>query len=144
MHLGRVSPQAVVYGEVMAQVPGSKKFEGLMPESMWTEYESWAEDRDITNRQLLKALFRLFLSAPDWLKVLALYGKVDRIQIEEGFRQLLLEHGTAVSPSETEDRIARLVVERAAAREAATGESSGAAPAAKTRARRARAQRKSG
>ena len=63
MHLGRVSPQGVVYGEVMAQVPGSKKFEGLMPESMWTEYESWAEGRDITNRQLLKALCLLFALA---------------------------------------------------------------------------------
>ena len=115
-----------------------------MPESMWTEYESWAEGRDITNRQLLKALFRLFLSAPDWLKVLALYGNLDRIQIEDGFRQLFLEYGTAVSPSEIEDRIARMAVERALADEAAQHGRKGAAPAADAPDRKARARRKSG
>ncbi len=57
-----------------------KKIEGHVPLAIWTRYEKWAEERGkIQMRQLLTALFKLFLNAPDHMKVLALYGREEDI-----------------------------------------------------------------
>lgn len=57
-----------------------KKFEARIPTALWDQYEAWAEGRaKIGNRQLLIALFRLFLRVPEWTRLLALYGKDDQL-----------------------------------------------------------------
>ncbi|HUU94052.1 MAG TPA: hypothetical protein VM238_22905 [Phycisphaerae bacterium] len=125
----------------MAQLPNVHKFEATIPDSMWDEYERWAMGRDVSNRHLLKALFRLFLSAPDWLKLLALYGKTERIQIEEGFRQLLAEYGPgSVNRRDGEDDLAAETVRDAEVDEAAqhgtkAGRSAGTGQSQKARGR---------
>ena len=64
---------------------------GHVPNSLWDRYETWSEGRGkIQMRQLLGALFRLFLAAPEWLKLMALYGKDEDMGtlVAEGFESV--------------------------------------------------------
>jgi len=73
----------------MARGVNEKKFEANVDLSLWEQYEAWAEGRmRIQNRQLLTALFRLFLSAPEHVKLLALYGKGDQLDLAAAGSQI--------------------------------------------------------
>ena len=64
----------------MPRGPHEKKFEADIPRTLFDAYEEWASGRGrISNRQLMVAMFRLFLAAPDALKMAALYGTDDQI-----------------------------------------------------------------
>ena len=64
----------------MARGVTEKKFEANIPLALYEQYEDWAEGRTrIPNTQLGEALFRLFLAAPEGVKLLALYGRGDQL-----------------------------------------------------------------
>jgi len=66
----------------MPRGPNDKKFEADIPRTMWDAFETWAQHRGpINNRQLCQALFRLFLAAPEGVKLLALYGRGDQLEM---------------------------------------------------------------
>ena len=72
--------QKDLYHGFMPRTPSEKKFETDIHKSLWEAYEKWADGRGrISNRQLAEALFRLFLAAPEGLKLLALYGRKDQL-----------------------------------------------------------------
>lgn len=65
-----------------------KKFEANVPLALWEAYEHWAKGRaKIPNTQLMEALFRLFLAAPEGVKLLALYGRGDQLARAAEFRE---------------------------------------------------------
>lgn len=101
-----------------------KKFEANIPASVWEEYETWAQGRDISNRQLLKAFVRLFLGAPEWLKMIALTAQEGDFDIREGFRRLCAEvnefRPVSCPTLFQEDALARETVRAALAHEAET------------------------
>ncbi len=124
-----------------------KKFEARIPISLWERYERWAEGRKINNAQLATALLRLFLSSPEWLKLVAMFGRAEDLNVAGAFEQIYLEGRSAaadqVTPSD-DDRLAAETVRRALADEAAQHGRKGAAPAADAPDRKARGRRKSG
>jgi len=64
----------------MARGPNDRNFQADIPNALWEQYEAWAEGRGkIYNRQLLTALFRLFVNAPESVKRAALNGTDDEI-----------------------------------------------------------------
>ena len=131
----------------MATGPHEKKIEGRIPIVLWERYEEWAEGRKISQAHLLNALFRVFLSSPEWLKLLALFGREQDLDVASAFEQIYLEGKSdgadRVRPSD-DDRLAAETVRRALADEAAQHGRKGAAPAADAPDRKARARRKSG
>lgn len=75
----------------MARGPNDRKFEADIPRAMWDQFEVWANNRGpINNRQLCQALFRLFLAAPESIKLLALYGRTDQVETLAEMREDLL------------------------------------------------------
>ena len=105
---------------LMAQTTGDKKFEAKVRQSLWDQFEAWAQDRgEYTNGQLLRAFLRLFLSVPEALQLQALFGRGDRIKIQE--------YLTEVPPTPTDEGQgargrAGAMVAAAKARSAAPGE----------------------
>jgi hypothetical protein len=64
----------------MAQQPHEKKFEAVIPLDLWRAFEAWAKNRTkMTNPQIAEALFRLFLAAPEWMKLLAFVANWDQL-----------------------------------------------------------------
>jgi len=99
----------------MPRGPNERKFEGDIPIVLWEQYESWAVGRGkISNRQLASALFRLFLSAPEWMQLLALFGKEDQLKVDEAiYREFLRSQspgkgGKAESPDPKKNLLANL------------------------------------
>jgi hypothetical protein len=89
----------------MGRSPNNRKFEADVPNTVWEAYETWAQDRPgLTNRQLIHAMFRLFLAAPETLKQLSLSGRPDQMEraclyyVEEIVQELL--DSAAVPPGE--------------------------------------------
>ena len=113
----------------MTTGPHEKKIEGRIPIALWERYERWAEGRKISQAHLLNALFRLFLSSPEWLKLLALFGREQDLDVAAAFEQIYLEGRSAGADgvSDTaEDRLAAETVRRALADEAKrTGKKAG-------------------
>jgi hypothetical protein len=71
-----------------------KKFEANVPLDLWEAYERWAKGRSkIPNTQLMEALFRLFMAAPEGVKLLALYGRGDQLARAAEFREDFLASG---------------------------------------------------
>lgn len=65
----------------MARGPHEKKFEADMPKVLWDEFERWADDRlPMNNKQILAAMFRLFLAVPESLRLLAIAGRLDHLE----------------------------------------------------------------
>jgi hypothetical protein len=66
-----------------------------IPGHLWDSYERWARGRGkIDRRQLQRALFRLFLAAPEPLKMAALFGKGDKgnqAELRESLRAIVAE-----------------------------------------------------
>ncbi len=92
----------------MARGLTEKKFEANVPLPLWEAYEQWAQRRaKIPNTQLMEALFRLFLAAPESIKLLALYGRTDQVETLAQMR---------------EDLLAAAILDAAEADEAATAE----------------------
>jgi hypothetical protein len=85
-----------MYPTFMNKEPHMRKIEGHIPRELWERYEKWAEGRGkIQMRQLLTALFRLFLSSPEWMQLRALYATEDSLNIAAGIRQSQLEFSLA-------------------------------------------------
>lgn len=98
-----------------------KKFEANVPVTVWREYERWAQGRGrIPNTQLLEAMFRLFLAAPESVKLLALYGRVEQLEAVTDYR---------------EDFLAAEILDAAEADEAAPHETTVGKPAEAKRSR---------
>jgi len=56
----------------MAQTPDQTKFEALIRNSLFDGVAEWVKHRGKpSNTQLGEAMFRLFLAAPNWIKLLA-------------------------------------------------------------------------
>jgi len=92
-----------------------RKIEGDIPMVLWEAYEARGKDRGkIQMRQLLTALFRLFLSAPEWMQLLALFGKEDQLKVDEAiYREFLrsqspAKDGKPESPDITKSLLANL------------------------------------
>ena len=67
----------------MTTEPHMRQFVSHLPRDLWDEYEAWSSQRGkIQNRQLMAALFRLFLAVPDRVKLLALYGLSKELEAE--------------------------------------------------------------
>lgn len=65
-----------------------RKVEAHVPRAMWEEFEKWAEDRGpVPTRYLMIAMLRLFLAAPEGVKLLALYGRGDQLARAAEFRE---------------------------------------------------------
>lgn len=77
---------------LMKQKPHEKKFEAVIPLELWTAFEAWAKGRTrMTNPQIAEALFRLFLGAPESMKILAFvanWDQLDRIS-PDAWREML-------------------------------------------------------
>jgi hypothetical protein len=53
-----------------------KKFEARIAQDLWDEYEAWVGARvSVTNTQLLSGLLRLFLLAPEDVKLRTILGR---------------------------------------------------------------------
>jgi hypothetical protein len=71
-----------------------RKVEAHVPHAMWEEFEKWAEDRGpVPTRYLMIAMLRLFLAAPEGVKLLALYGRSDQLARAAEFREDFLAPG---------------------------------------------------
>lgn len=58
----------------------SKKIEADLPVELTDAYDAWAKDRPRrTNTQIVEAMWRLFLAAPDNVKLAALDGTMDEL-----------------------------------------------------------------
>jgi hypothetical protein len=58
----------------------SKKFEADLPVELTDAYDAWAKDRPRrTNTQIVEAMWRLFLAAPEAVKLTALTGTIEQI-----------------------------------------------------------------
>lgn len=74
--------------------PSQKKFEARVGIALWDRYEQWAEGRGrIDNAQLMTALLKLFLAAPEGVKLLSLYGRDDQLASAAEVRADLLAAG---------------------------------------------------
>lgn len=75
--------------------PNQKYVGGDIPKPLWDAVESWAAGRPkIDKRRLLTAVFRIFLAAPESVKLAALYGRATAETDEalaEGLREIVAE-----------------------------------------------------
>jgi hypothetical protein len=63
--------------------PNVYKFEALIPRTMGDRVENCKKDYDLTNRQLLKAMIRVFLSAPDVVRRWSMSSHGEMLNLEE-------------------------------------------------------------
>ena len=78
----------------MAAEKNMRKVEAHVPRPLWDEVEAWTESRGgIPTRYLLTAMFRLFLAAPEGVKLLALYGRADQLADVAAYREDFLAAG---------------------------------------------------
>jgi len=65
----------------MTTKSGQTKFEAMIRNSLYDEMDLWAQGRGkLSNAQIGEAMFRLFLAAPGWVKVLALVLSLDELR----------------------------------------------------------------
>jgi hypothetical protein len=76
----------------MAQGPDQTKFEALIRNSLVDAINAWAKERGkLSNSQIGEAMFRLFLAAPNWVRLLAFVASPEELQSvpEETWRQIV-------------------------------------------------------
>ncbi len=65
----------------MTTKSGQTKFEAMIRNSLYDAMYSWVQDRGkLSNTQIGEAMFRLFLAAPGWVKVLALVLSLEELR----------------------------------------------------------------
>lgn len=72
-----------------------KKFNARVDNALWEQWEHWLDGRGrVTNKQLMSALLRLFLGAPELIQLKALFGRQDALSDRE-MAEALLARGVA-------------------------------------------------
>jgi hypothetical protein len=104
-----VQPSA--YYGVMPRKPNDKHFEADVSPDLWDAAARVNAARGrLSKRQFAEAMFRMWTTVPEWLRLLALFGSEGEALIRDAFAGLKLTV-TAVPPSEAE--LARMAKEDA-------------------------------
>lgn len=101
----------------MAKDSSERKFEARIPTSAADRLDSLMEEHDLSNKQILKAMIRVFLSAPEPIRAWALYGN-ENVLDTEGIRRAWasLFQQPLMTPEEFVEGAARTLQDTAAKR----------------------------